>query len=92
MPDSKYEQQKKKPHQNETHKLLSDILEGSVGIMNNYNLCHIKTIEWSEIISGPGDRLIYVYKFTEPERGCVPCHESCAAGCWGEVIHLATLR
>ena len=55
--------------------------------MNNYNLCHIKTIEWDEIISGPGDRLIYVYKFKEPERGCVPCHESCAAGCWGEGAH-----
>ena len=55
--------------------------------MNNYNLCHIKTIEWKEIISGPGDRYLYVYMFKEPERCCVPCHESCAAGCWGEGAH-----
>ena len=55
--------------------------------MNNYNLCHIKTIEWKEIISGPGEKFVYVYKFTEPERDCVPCHESCAAGCWGKGAH-----
>ena len=31
--------------------IFSDILAGSVGILNNYNLCHIKTIEWkNEII------------------------------------------
>ncbi len=52
--------------------------------MNNYNLCHIKTIEWDEIITGPGAKLHYVYKFAEPERDCTPCHESCEAGCWGE--------
>lgn len=31
---------------------LRDILNGSVGMFNNYNLCHIRSIEWSEIISG----------------------------------------
>lgn len=31
---------------------LQDILDGSVGLFNNYNLCHIKTINWDEIISG----------------------------------------
>lgn len=31
---------------------LRDILNGSVGMFNNYNLCHIRTIEWDEIISG----------------------------------------
>jgi epidermal growth factor receptor len=31
---------------------LRDILSGSVGFFNNYNLCHIKTINWDEIITG----------------------------------------
>lgn len=31
---------------------LRDILSGSVGLFNNYNLCHMKTINWDEIISG----------------------------------------
>lgn len=31
---------------------LREILNGSVGMFNNYNLCHIRTIEWDEIISG----------------------------------------
>lgn len=31
---------------------LRDILNGSVGMFNNYNLCHVRTIEWDEIISG----------------------------------------
>lgn len=31
---------------------LRDILAGSVGVFNNYNLCHIRTINWEEIITG----------------------------------------
>lgn len=31
---------------------LRDILTGSVGLFNNYNLCHMKTINWEEIIAG----------------------------------------
>ena len=55
-----------------------DILKGSVGILNNYNLCHIKTIQWDEIITdAPQSRYVYVYNFKEPERDCSPCHESC---------------
>ena len=57
-----------------------DILKGSVGILNNYNLCHIKTIKWEEIITGPRSKYVYVYNFTEPERDCTPCHESCKDG------------
>lgn len=34
---------------------LRDILNGSVGIFSNYNLCHVKTIKWEEIISGEHD-------------------------------------
>ncbi|XP_014252271.1 epidermal growth factor receptor isoform X2 [Cimex lectularius] len=64
--------------------LLRDILAGSVGMYNNYNLCHMKTINWTEIITGPGSNFTYVYNFTNPERECPPCHESCEAGCWGE--------
>ena len=57
--------------------IFVDILHGSVGILNNYNLCHIKTIEWDEIITGPSAKYMYVYNFTEPERDCTPCHETC---------------
>ena len=63
---------------------LADILEGSVGMLNNYNLCHIKTINWKEIITGQNAKYMYVYKFQEAERDCTPCNSACEAGCWGE--------
>ncbi|XP_046400809.1 epidermal growth factor receptor isoform X2 [Ischnura elegans] len=63
---------------------LRDILQGSVGLLNNYNLCHVKTINWEEIITGPNAKKIYVYNFSNPERECPPCHHSCKKGCWGE--------
>lgn len=44
----------------------------------------MKTINWEEIITGVGSKIVYVYNFTEPERDCPVCHESCEAGCWGE--------
>lgn len=31
---------------------LRDIIHGSVGMVNIYNLCYIQTIDWEEIISG----------------------------------------
>ncbi|XP_011298706.1 epidermal growth factor receptor isoform X4 [Fopius arisanus] len=63
---------------------LRDILNGSVGMYNNYNLCHVKTINWDEIITGPGGKYLRVYNFTSPERSCPKCHESCTLGCWGD--------
>ncbi|XP_018020584.1 epidermal growth factor receptor isoform X2 [Hyalella azteca] len=62
---------------------LRDILEGTVGLFNNYNLCHITTIEWKEIMSDARAEHVFVYNFTEPERSC-SCHDSCLKGCWGE--------
>lgn len=64
--------------------VLRDILAGNVGFFNNYNLCHIRTLNWDEILTGPGAKTIYVYNFTQPERACPTCHESCSEGCWGE--------
>ncbi|CAL8135471.1 unnamed protein product [Orchesella dallaii] len=66
---------------------LRDVLNGNVGIFNNYNLCHVKTINWDEIISGINSRYVYVYNYTQPERECPPCDPSCEAGCWGEGPH-----
>lgn len=63
---------------------LRDILTGSVGIINNYNLCHIKTIDWKEIISDPKAKDVYVYNFTSNERECTACHKDCMRGCWGD--------
>ena len=51
---------------------------------NNYNLCHIKTINWDEIITGTGRRYSFVYNFTSPERVCPECDKSCEQGCWGD--------
>lgn len=39
---------------------LRDILNGSVGMFNNYNLCHIRTIEWDEIISGETSNYTFI--------------------------------
>nr|CAD7256550.1 unnamed protein product [Timema shepardi] len=64
-----------------------DILNGSVGLFNNYNLCHMRTINWTEIITGPRANYVYVYNFTSKERDCLPCHKSCERGCWGEGAH-----
>lgn len=63
---------------------LRDILAGSVALFNNYNLCHMKTIDWDEIITGPNASYMYVYNFSLPERECPPCDKSCPNGCWGE--------
>lgn len=54
-------------------------------MFNNYNLCHIRTINWDEIITGHNAKYTYVYNFTSPERECPACHANCTAGCWGEV-------
>ncbi|XP_050360922.1 epidermal growth factor receptor isoform X1 [Nymphalis io] len=66
---------------------LRDVLRGSVGIYNNYNLCHVKTINWDEIITGINATYVFVYSFSVPERDCPPCHPSCEAGCWGDGAH-----
>ncbi|XP_045784894.1 epidermal growth factor receptor isoform X1 [Maniola jurtina] len=66
---------------------LRDVLRGSVGIYNNYNLCHVKTINWDEIITGVNATYVFVYTFNVPERECPPCHPSCEAGCWGDGAH-----
>ncbi|KAJ3660838.1 hypothetical protein Zmor_005269 [Zophobas morio] len=63
---------------------LRDVLKGSIGLFNNYNLCHVKTINWKEIITDPVGRYLFVYNFTSPERECPPCHKNCEKGCWGE--------
>lgn len=62
---------------------LRDVLRGSVGLLSNYNLCHVKTINWKEIITDTLGEYVYAYNFTSPERTC-SCHTSCEAGCWGE--------
>lgn len=40
---------------------LRDILNGSVGMFNNYNLCHIRTIKWAEILSGENSIMVEEY-------------------------------
>lgn len=49
---------------------LRDILQGSSAFYNNYNLCHIRTINWEEILTGFNATSIYFYNFTQPEREC----------------------
>lgn len=66
---------------------LRDILEGSVGIFNNFNLCHIKRIDWEEILSGQNVTFKYSYDFSAKERLCAECHPACNGGCWGDGEH-----
>lgn len=66
---------------------LRDILRGSVGFFNNYNLCHMKDIDWEEILSGPQFKMVHQYNFTHPERECPACDPTCKGGCWGEGAH-----
>lgn len=47
-------------------------------------MCHVQTINWEEILTGPNARYFYVYNFTTPERECSQCDPSCTYGCWGE--------
>lgn len=47
---------------------LRDILNGSVGMFNNYNLCHIRTIEWDEIISGEKDFMVMELDYYKRNR------------------------
>ncbi|XP_045478869.1 epidermal growth factor receptor-like [Harmonia axyridis] len=63
---------------------LRDVLSGNIGLFNNYNLCHVKTINREEIMSDPNSKYSYVYNFTSPERICPSCDKKCEAGCWGE--------
>lgn len=63
---------------------LRDILNGSVGMLNNYNICHVKTINWDEIITDSKGIFKFEYNFPSlPEREC-QCDPSCEAGCWGD--------
>lgn len=64
-----------------------DILAGNVGMIDNYNLCHMRTIDWNEIITGLGAKWMYMYNFSNSERECPPCDKSCTRGCWGEGPH-----
>ncbi|CAG0917994.1 unnamed protein product [Notodromas monacha] len=61
---------------------LRAILNGNVGIFNNLRLCHVRTINWTEILDGRDARATYQYNLTEAERQC-ECDKSCEAGCWG---------
>lgn len=67
--------------------LYIDILAGNVGMIDNYNLCHMRTINWDEIITGQGAKWMYMYNFSNSERECPPCDKSCSGGCWGEGPH-----
>ncbi|ALC42702.1 Egfr [Drosophila busckii] len=64
---------------------LREILAGWVGFINNYNLCHTRTIVWREILSDPNNSYNYTYNFTASERTCPNCDDSCQQdACWGE--------
>lgn len=41
---------------------LRDILTGSVGLFNNYNLCHVRSINWEEIITGNYNLLLICFR------------------------------
>lgn len=61
---------------------LREILAGSVGSFNNRKLCHIRTINWDEILNWPMYKSVFVYNGTEPE--CSACDSACQGSCWGD--------
>lgn len=61
---------------------LREILAGSVGFYDNKNLCHMRTINWDEILN-PTYKTRYLYNSTR-EPDCQPCDSSCQGACWGE--------
>lgn len=63
---------------------LRDILSGSVGIYQNFNMCHLSTIDWEEIMTGQNASLVHVHDYKTEERMCPECDKSCKSGCWGE--------
>lgn len=65
---------------------ISDILQGSVGVINNYNLCHMETIEWREIMTDLDATYTFTYNFSVPQPTC-QCDKACKKGCWGEGEH-----
>ncbi|KAK4296732.1 hypothetical protein Pmani_030810 [Petrolisthes manimaculis] len=65
---------------------LRDILQGSVGVINNYNLCHMETIEWGEIMTDPDGTYTFTYNFSVAQPTC-QCDKACKKGCWGEGEH-----
>lgn len=62
---------------------LRDILAGNVAMIDNDNLCHIKTIRWDEIMSNTSLTPVYKNSF-EKNLTCTKCDSSCEEGCWGE--------
>ncbi|KAI4902994.1 hypothetical protein NFI96_012020 [Prochilodus magdalenae] len=57
---------------------LTEILEGGVQIIQNKFLSYAPQINWLDIVKDSGAKIII-----NDNGPAKPCHESCAASCWG---------
>lgn len=61
---------------------LREVLIGSVGSINNKNLCHINSIYWDEILNSG---FKFVQSVNNELPACPNCDDACHEGaCWGE--------
>ncbi|XP_057613896.1 receptor tyrosine-protein kinase erbB-3 [Chionomys nivalis] len=58
---------------------LTEILSGGVYIEKNDKLCHMDTIDWSDIVRVRGADIVV----KNNGKNCPPCHEVCKGRCWG---------
>jgi len=50
---------------------VAEIMAGSVMFHNNYELCHVNTIAWSDILTG--DAATTSYELSDPSRPSRQC-------------------
>lgn len=62
---------------------LQDIVSGSVGIVENENLCYMDKIDWETIIDDTSRYRTYKV-FSNSNLVCPPCHSSCNDQCWSD--------
>ncbi|XP_078390692.1 receptor tyrosine-protein kinase erbB-4-like isoform X1 [Cetorhinus maximus] len=63
-------------------KQLTEILVGGVYLETNKFLCHTQTINWTDILHNPKERLDF-NETKDAIKGCAKCHASCNGHCWG---------
>lgn len=68
--------------------MLRDVLNGDIGLLDNYNLCHMDTISWVDITSDRKSFKLHTaynnQNRTVTNDDCPSCHRSCIDGCWSD--------
>lgn len=59
---------------------LRDVVNGSIGLLDNPYMCNAGSIDWNELVSS-GTHGFYQEKGLG-SQSCVECDDSCVQGCW----------